>query len=99
MSELLDRSFRSIGQVTRVLGIPVLECVGTIATPRELRRQRISRLIWTPVVSVLVLALLTSASLAYVSLENPALHHRAIAKLDGALSAIGAPLTRLGVER
>ncbi len=99
ISELLDRSFRSIGQVTRVLGIPVLECVGTIATPQELRRRRISNLIWTPAVSMLVLALLTTASLAYVSLENPALHHRAIARLDSALSAMGAPTTRLGVNR
>ena len=99
LSELLDRSFRSVGQVTRVLGIPVLECVGTIDTPQELRRRRISRLIWTPAVSGLVLALLATASLAYVSLENPALHHRAIAKLDGALSAMGVPTTRLGVKR
>ena len=98
LAELLDRSFRSVGQVTRVLGLPILECIGVIDTPRVHRRRLISRLIWTPALCVLVGSLLASASLAYTSLEHPQLHHRAVSALDGALQTVGAPPTSLARE-
>ncbi|MCH7870519.1 MAG: hypothetical protein IID33_02350 [Planctomycetes bacterium] len=99
LAELLDRSFRSVGQVTRVLGVPVLECVGLIPTPQVRRRRRIAQLIWAPTISILVLMLVTTATLAYASLEMPSLHDRAIARIDRALSAVGAPTTRLSGDR
>ena len=89
--ELLDRSFRSAGQVTRVLGIPVLECVGVINTPTVRRRRIVSRLIWTPALGLLLGLLLTAGALAYTSLEHPGLHGRAIARLGGVLPGIGSP--------
>lgn len=89
LSELLDRSFRSPGQVSRVLGVPVLECIGVIPTPRERRRARLARLVWVPTLSGLLLTLTVSAVLAYASLAAPALHHRAVERLGGALQKAG----------
>jgi ribosomal 50S subunit-associated protein YjgA (DUF615 family) len=98
LAELLDRTFRSPGQVTRVLGVPVLECVRVIPTPRERRRRWIARLTWTPALGILLACLLVTASLAYSSLERPALHQRAITKLDHALGKLGVPPTSLAKE-
>ncbi len=98
LAELLDRSFRSAGQVTRALGLPVLECIGVINTPRVQRRRLVARLFWTPTVCILVGSLLITSSLAYTSLEHPNLHRRAIARLDNVLRAVGASPTSLARE-
>ncbi|MFH1746374.1 MAG: hypothetical protein ABIG44_04945 [Planctomycetota bacterium] len=95
LAELLDRSFRSTGQITRALGIPVLECVGVIRTPQERRRRLCGQLIWVPTVCLLLSMLLTTGALAYVSLEHPWIHRSAVDKLDGALHSIGVPDTGL----
>jgi hypothetical protein len=89
LAELFDRSFRSVGQVTRALGIPVLECVGVIQTPRERRRMFVSRLIWTPTLALLVLSLATTATLAYASIARPWIVTSAAQKVDRVLSSIG----------
>lgn len=96
LAELLDRTFRSAGQVTRVLGLPVLECITVINTPRIRHRQLVSRLLWTPAMCILLFSLFLTASLAYTSLERPELHQRMIAKLDHALESVGVPSTALG---
>lgn len=89
LSELFDRSFRSVGQVTRVLGIPVLECVATVPTPREKRRIAIRRMFWVPTILVLVAALSASASLAYASLQMPRVHERAMQRVNSILGNVG----------
>jgi len=96
LAELLDRSFRSAGQVTRSLSLPILEYIAVINTPRVRRRQLVSRLLWTPALCVLLCSLFFTASLAYASLERPDLHRRAISKLDNVLESVGAPSTSLG---
>lgn len=95
LAELFDRSFNTVGQVTRVLGIPVLECVESIPTPRERRRRLVSRAIWAPALGLLLLALVTTSSLAYASLAKPGLHRRVIQRLDRALTTVGVPPTNL----
>jgi uncharacterized protein involved in exopolysaccharide biosynthesis len=95
LTELTDRSFRSAGQVTRALGLPVLERIGVINTPRVRRQQLLRRLAWTPALWILLAAVSANASLAYASLEYPDLHRRAIAKLDRAMEAVGLPPTSL----
>jgi uncharacterized protein involved in exopolysaccharide biosynthesis len=96
LAELLDRSFRSAGQITRSLSLPILECIPVINTPRVRRRQLVARLLWTPALCVLLCSLFFTASLAYASLERPELHRRAISKLDHLLARVGAPSTSLG---
>ncbi|MFQ5806472.1 MAG: hypothetical protein ACE5I3_08485 [Phycisphaerae bacterium] len=95
LAELLDRTFRSPGQVTRSLGLPILECIGVINTPRVQRERLVARLLWTPALCLLMSSLLVTASLAYISLEYPNFHGRAIAKLDSVLETVGAPPTSL----
>ncbi len=96
--ELLDRSFRSAGQVTRTLGLPILECISVINTPRVRHRQFVARMLWTPTLCILLCTLFITASLAYSSLEHPNLHGRAISTLDNVLESVGAPPTSLGSE-
>ena len=96
IAELMDRSFRSTGQVARSLGLPILECIGLISTPRVRQRRLASRLFWTPALCVTVSALFITASLAYTSLEHPRLHCQAISKLDSILQSVGVPPTSLG---
>ena len=96
LAELLDRTFRSAGQVTRVLGLPILECITVMNTPRVRHRQLVSRLLWTPAMCLLLFSLFFTASLAYTSLEHPDVHRRVISKLDNALRSVGAPPTLLG---
>ena len=68
--------------------MPVLECISVIPTPRERRRRFLSRAIWTPVLTVLVLTLLTTGLLAYSSLARPALYQSTIQKFDRLFDAI-----------
>jgi hypothetical protein len=89
LAELFDRSFRSVGQVTRVLGVPVLECIGVVRTPREKRRVAFSRIVWTPTLGMLLLCLAISAALAYTSLQMPSVHARAMQRFDGVLQSVG----------
>ena len=92
LAELFDRSFRSVGQVTRVLGVPVLECINMIATPSERRKTLRARLFWAPTLTVLLLMLATTSGLAYASIARPALHERAMLKVDRVLNAVGVAL-------
>jgi uncharacterized protein involved in exopolysaccharide biosynthesis len=89
--ELLDRSFRTSGQVARVLGIPVLECIGVISTPQVRRKRWLSRLLWTPALALLVALFLTTGALAYASLECRRAHQSALLRLSSALPRYLSP--------
>lgn len=89
LAELFDRSFRYLGQVTRTLGVPVLACIGVIPTPRERWRVARARLVWMPVLVVLLSVLAATAGLAYTNLARPDLHQRAMQQMERAFSAVG----------
>lgn len=71
--ELLDRKFRTVNQVVRATGLPILETIGEILTPAERRSRFVRQVVVKPVLAAL-LALVTglSAYAAYTSIEHPA---------------------------
>ncbi len=98
LAELLDRSYRSASQVTRSLSIPILDCVSTFDTPRERERRLRQRLLWSPTLGVVVLALVISGAFAYTSVRQPALHQKAIQKVDQVITTFGLPGTQIDVH-
>jgi hypothetical protein len=98
LAELRDHSFRSVGQVARSLGIPVLECVSEIPTPQVRRRRRVSRLIWASTATVLLALFLFSGSLTYVSLERPELYRKAVLRLQRVLPQELFPLRAVSMR-
>lgn len=96
LAELLDSSFRSAGQVSRTLGLPVLACVAEIPTPAVKRKRMARRMAWAPALIVAFAAATATATLAYTSLVYPGLHQSAIGKVDAMLETVGAPRTSLG---
>ncbi|MEW6249695.1 MAG: hypothetical protein AB1716_03550 [Planctomycetota bacterium] len=89
LAELFDRSFRSIGQVARALGVPALQSIGVILTPCERRRRRVRRLIWTPALGLFALGLVLTATLAWASLARPAMYAGACEVLERARGVVG----------
>lgn len=75
IAELLDRSFRTAGQVVRALGVPVLEGIGEIVTPALRRRRLVMQTVVAPVV-ILVLAagLLYAGATTYLRFERPTVY-------------------------
>jgi len=98
LAELRDRSFRSSGQVSRSLGIPVLECVSEIPTPQVRRRRRANRLIWIPTAAILLALFTFSGGLTYVSLERPELYRKAVVRLQRVLPQGLFPLRAVGMR-
>lgn len=97
LAELLDRSFRSVPQLSRSLNIPVLECIGVIDTPKERRRRRHSKLLWTPTLAIVILALTITMALAHLSLYRPQLHAQLIGKMETAAAALGVPVLQVAL--
>ncbi|MCL2330103.1 MAG: hypothetical protein FWC56_02250 [Phycisphaerae bacterium] len=75
LRELFDRSLRNPARVRQVLGIPVLETIGEIASPRQQRRRLLG---WSrhAFAVVLVVMIVVLACLNYLSLENPTAYSR-----------------------
>ncbi len=75
--EFVDRSYRTATQVARSLGIPILQAIDEIVTPEVKLRRFVRRMVVLPTVTVvLVVTLVGSASLAYLSLEQPNRYQR-----------------------
>ena len=72
LAEVFDHIYRNAGQISRSLGLPVLETIDEIFTSADRRRLLIKRMVLTPMAVALALcATGTSASLAYLSIERP----------------------------
>ena len=95
LAELLDRSFRSVPQLSRSLNIPVLECIGVIDTPKERRRRRRQKMLWNPMLALVILALAITMTLAHLSLYKPKLHAQLMSKMEQAAASLGAPMLQV----
>lgn len=72
LAELFDRSFQTVKQLSSSLAIPVIESVDEILTKPARRRRLVSQFVLMPAAAAgLLLALLTTGSLAYLSIERP----------------------------
>lgn len=72
LAEVFDHIYRNARQISRSLGVPVLETIDEIVTSSDRRRLLLKRMVLTPMAVTLALcATGTSASLAYLSIERP----------------------------
>jgi len=78
LAELLDRSFRTVGQLRRSLNLPILESVSEIVTPALRRRRLVGQLVIGPaLVVVLMVSLLLAGTATYLRLERPEFYQTA----------------------
>ena len=78
LAELLDRSFRTVGQLRRSLNLPVLESVSEIVTPALRRRRLVGQLVIRPAIAVaLMVSLAVAGTATYLRLEHPELYQTA----------------------
>ncbi len=78
LAELLDRSFRTVGQLRRSLNLSVLESVSEIVTPALRRRRLVGQLVIGPAVAVaLMMSLVVAGTATYLRLERPQFYQTA----------------------
>jgi hypothetical protein len=85
--EVFDRSFKSAAQVTRALGIAVLEGIAEIVTPAVRRERVLRRAFWAPLVAMLMFVVVGTFAMTYLQMERPDLYARVS---DRAAEAFGA---------
>lgn len=77
--ELFDQTYHTTRQITRSLGLAMLECIDEIVTSADRARRLRRRVLFAPVVvSVLLLAVGVSCAAAYLSVEQPRAYQRLI---------------------
>jgi hypothetical protein len=73
LCELLDHKYRTVSQVVRSVGVPVLETIGEIVTPAERRQRMVRDVVFKPILAtVLAAACVASTWSVHASIENPA---------------------------
>ncbi|HUW83029.1 MAG TPA: hypothetical protein VMZ31_09545 [Phycisphaerae bacterium] len=78
LAELLDRSFRTVGQLRRSLNLPILESVSEIVTPALRRRRLVGQLVIGPAIAVvLMVSLVLAGTATYLRLERPEFYQTA----------------------
>ncbi len=76
LAEVFDRSFHTTRQVTRSVGLSVLECIDEIVTAADRARHFRRRVLLAPVLALLMLAAVSgSNAMAYLSLKRPHTYH------------------------
>ncbi len=72
LAEVLDHVYRSSGQVARSLGLPLLEAIDEIVTPKDRRRMLVYNAVLMPILVVFCLGLTgLTGSMAYLSITQP----------------------------
>ncbi len=78
LAELIDRSYRTVTQLSTSLGVPVIESIDEIVTAAVRRRRLLRRIVVMPALAgILVAATLLAGTMAYMSLKHPADFERA----------------------
>lgn len=73
LAELVDRSYRTVKQLSTSLGVPVIESIDEIVTAGVHRRRLLRRLVVMPALAVLLMAAtILAGTMAYMSLAHPA---------------------------
>ncbi len=81
LSELLNRSFQNAEQAVDELKLPVMGAVNEIITPREMfRRKVLGWGLYPTIATVMMLILLSSITLAHLSLSQPSRYEKIIRK-------------------
>ncbi len=89
LSEILDRTIRTRRQVSRVLGLPILESIDEIVSSAVRRKRMVHQLVVIPLMALALGGLVAaSGSLAYVSLHHQSFYHRLLSRA-GWTSAAG----------
>ncbi|MFQ5500818.1 MAG: GumC family protein [Phycisphaerae bacterium] len=71
-AELIDRSYRTVKQLSTSIGVPVIESIDEIMTAAMHRRRRFRHLVLMPAVGVFLLsAMVCSGAMVYLSLKEP----------------------------
>ena len=77
LAEVMDHVYRSSAQVARSLGLPILDAIDEIVTAQDRRRILVHRMVVTPIVIGMGLALTTlTGSMAYLSLRQPTAYEK-----------------------
>lgn len=90
LAELIDRSYRTVKQLSTSLGVPVIESIDEIVTAAVHRRRLLRRLVVMPALAaLLVAATIMAGTMAYMSLEHPADFERATSSPGNLLQLAG----------
>jgi len=79
LSELFDRTIRTRRQVSRILGLPILESIDEIVGSASRRKKMLTRAVFIPAIMTTMFAVVTlSGTVAYLSLKHKPLYERAM---------------------
>lgn len=77
LAELFDHVYRNSSQVSRVLGLPILEAIDEIVTAQDRRRALVKRAVVTPILIVFCVGVTgVSGAMAYLSLHQPTTYEK-----------------------
>lgn len=97
LAELFDPTLRTAGQVSKVLGVPIIEGVSEIITPAANRQRFLRRVVYQPALAVAMLLIVSAAgTTVYLSIEKPTQFDK-LKKLPGqAWSSLAGPPGQAG---
>jgi hypothetical protein len=97
LAEIFDRSFHTTRQVTRSVGLSVLECIDEIVTAADRARHFRRRVLLAPALALLMLAAVSgSNAMAYLSLKRPHTYQSLLDVPQKAWDRAAAGWTRTG---